>query len=141
MEEIEKVLETYGSSQRTMLARQARAYQKASLRMGLSYHTMPVASFIIHDLHTSIGFKLRCSWLNEYLLWADRDQPPLFFVLARFFEGENEGKSRKLYNLGNKNFLKVFNNTSGCRGCELHYRPFFVQTGVKGYSIESRNDG
>ena len=141
MEEIQKVLDTYGSSERTMLARQSRAYQKASLRMGHSYRAMPVASFIIHDLHAIVGHKLRCAWLNEYLLWADRDQPPLYFVLANFFRSKSEGKSRTLLDLGNEEYLKVFNNTSGCKDCEVHYRPFFVQTGVKGYSIESRNDG
>ena len=141
MEEIDKVLETYGSSQRIMLARQSKAYQKASLSMNLSYHSMPVASFIIHDLHTSTGLKLRCSWLNEYMLWADRDQPPLYFVLAKAFQGEKIMNLKSLYNIGNMNYLKVFNNTSGCKGCEVHYRPFFIQTGVKGYSIESRNDG
>lgn len=109
---------------------------------------MPLGSFIIHDLHSEVAEKLRCEWINEYLLWADRDQPPLYYVLAK--QAMDRKTSNQLENgvvsIGKNGeeqfeYLRIFNNTSACKGCTLNYLPFFIPSGEKGYEPTSKNTG
>ena len=140
-----------GTSQSSLILRQHHAYQLATdMSKGkLTYNVMPVGMFIIHDLRSLAGKKFRCEWLHEYLQWADRDQPPLFFTIAKIAMDRNyENKLHDgLVAVGGnrvKNYyMRLFNNTSACKGrtCRIHYRPFFYLSKEKGYDITSKNTG
>ena len=108
---------------------------------------MPVGMFIIHDLSSRGAQQVRCEWLNEYLHWADRDQPALYFVLAKLAKDNNmvhelkDGITKMYMHRGESEYLRLFNNTSACKGCSLHYLPFFLISGKRGYDQMSKNFG
>jgi hypothetical protein len=91
MEEIDTILAQKLTSEVTKLEEQRNAYQFAHNYSDgkLHFSIMPTAFMIAYDLKSSHGHKFRCNWLTEYLLWADRDQPPLFYVLAKNAMDEN----------------------------------------------------
>ena len=138
-----------GTAQVSSISRQRDAYQVATdISEGkLQYNVMPVGMFIIHDLTSRCARQVRCEWLNEYLLWADRDQPPLYFVLAKIAKDHDmvheliNGITKVGTHHGESEYLRLFNNTSACKGCTLHYLPFFLPSGEKGYDPKSKNLG
>ena len=146
--EIRQVVNGDGTAQVSSILRQRNAYQIATdvSKGALGYHVMPLGSFIIHDLHSEVAATFRCEWSNEYLLWADRDQPPLYYVLAKQAMDRNASNTLKngLLSLGANaagklEYLRLFNNTSACKGCTLHYLPFFRPSGEKGYDADRKN--
>lgn len=73
------------SSMASRLEHQKVAYEIATKKalQGTKNTIMPTALFIIWDLHSRAAHEFRCEWYSEYLLWGDRDQVALFFILAR----------------------------------------------------------
>ena len=79
------------SSMVGLLELQKMAYEKATEKVlqGTKNTIMPTALFIIWDLHSRAAHDFRCEWYSEYLLWADRDQVALFFILAKASHAQN----------------------------------------------------
>ena len=89
------------------------------------YRVTPTAWMIVHDLQSIQGRRFRCDWFGEYLTWADRDQPALFYIVAKTIRDTREeiekGDNYTLVPLGGKEYLMLFNYSDKSR----KYLPFF----------------
>jgi hypothetical protein len=136
VQEINHILKCNNSALASELVKQRDAYQAASnLNNNLRYRVMPVGSFIIHDLLSVQGSRFRCNWLNEYLQWGDRDQPPLYYVLAKYLlyrTWEHSTDYFEFVNIGGHEYLRMLNytNTKGAL-----YLPFFEEGATRGYNM------
>jgi hypothetical protein len=146
MKEIDHILRANNTAQRTELAKQRDTYQAVVDAKGIEFSVMPVGSFIIHDIKSQHGHKFRCEWLNEYLHWGDRDQPPLYYVLAKLFV-DRSWKNRPPYSafipIGGRGdsieFMRLFNHSGGKSS---RYLPYFREGGTRGYNVvSSKNSG
>jgi nucleoside-diphosphate-sugar epimerase len=130
------------------LEEQKHAYEQASLKNDyfdeLRYTAMPTALFIIWDLHSMSSHEFRCRWYDEYILWGDRDQVSLFYILAGYASRLNY-KSAAF-----QEWLQISSMTSKIPsylrlllGKKEIYSPFFTkgEDSEKGYPKNSMNSG
>jgi hypothetical protein len=157
MEEIDAIFEAANTAEPEKISRQFRAYQLATDLSGgkLLYNVAPTGWMIVHDLHSVHGKHFTCEWLNEYFIWADRDQPPLYYTVAKRAMDENRINNKVRYRHGSvavvpiggvgdgQEYFGLFDRTPGVPS----YLPYFLVGNEedKGYnmttSINSRNIG
>lgn len=153
--EIGAILHKRYTAEVSKIKAQRTAYDRATeINKGkLLYQVTPTAWMIVHDLKSMQGHKFRCDWFGEYLTWADRDQPALFYVVAKTIMDTGmeveRGIDDTLVPLGGQAYLKLLNYSDKHR----KYLPYFSM-GLekdKGYHLtvksmnisksESRNFG
>jgi hypothetical protein len=147
MKEISAILRSNHTAQSRILEKQRDAYQLATNISdgGLQFRVMPVGSFIIHNLKSDTGKTLRCQWLTEYIHWGDRDQPPLYYILAKIMRdfawvisNPTDKIPLDVYNRSAE-FLLLLNQTSPH---DRRYLPYFLEGGDRGYDfLASKNNG
>lgn len=151
MMEIDAIFAVKNTAATTKISHQQKAYQLATelSRGKLVYNVVSTGWMIIYDLKSKYGHRFRCKWFNEYSVWADRDQPPLFYSIAKHAMDEgriaivDRGAQPTLIPVGgkgqNQEYLRLFNRTPHTRD----FLPFFVHGDEedKGYYTNSSSDG
>lgn len=143
MSEISAVLRSNHSALIGDLTKQRYMYQRATnVSNGrLRFRVMPVGTFIIHNIKSQVGRKFRCEWLYEYLYWGDRDQPPLYYIIANTLM-DHAWNVSSIIPLGTHNgeyeYLRLFNSTPDAQ----KYLPYYLEGGDRGYDfLHGKNSG